>query len=131
MPAALIAMHNAAIAYKGYILKSKTEFYWARHFEVQEITWEYEPTRFRAGEGTPGRLSYTPDFGLNNCALFIEIKIWGATNVENNFYLCPLPLLIIFGTPDRHYVRLKPAGATQLDCGHFQDWSLAYQRAAA
>jgi hypothetical protein len=131
LPAALIAMHNAAIAYKGYTLKSKTEFYWARHFEVQEIAWEYEPTRFKADGGVSGKLSYTPDFGLNNRTLFIEIKIWGATNVDNNFCLCIPPLLIIFGTPDRHYVRLKPAGAIQLDRGHFRNWNLAYQRVAA
>lgn len=124
-------MRNAAIQYKGYSLKSKTEFLWARRFEVEGYAWEYEPTRFRADGITPGKQFYTPDFSVDVRTLFIEIKIWGATNLENNFYLCPLPLLIIFGTPDRHYVRVKPTGAAQLDRGHFRHWTLAYQKVAA
>jgi hypothetical protein len=119
-------MRNVIIAYKGYTLKSKHEFYWARYFEVEGFDWEYEPVRF----GIKGA-SYTPDFGLNQRTLPIEIKVWGATNVENKFHLCPLPLIIIFCTPDRHYARIKPTNATQLERGRFRHWSLAYQRVAA
>lgn len=113
------------LSYKGYNLKSKTEFYWARFFEQQRLPWEYEPVAFRLG-----RTSYTPDFALNNRAFFVEIKVWGA-NVENKIHLCDSPLLIIFGSPARHYIRFKPARSTVIERGHFLHWNLAYQRAVA
>lgn len=113
------------IRYKTYILRSKTEFAWALHFDRLKIAWEYETVTFREG-----RTSYTPDFPLYERTLFIEIKVWGATKI-NQIHLCNFPLLLIFGLPERHYVRYKPAEADRVLPGHFTSWRDALQKVAA
>ena len=113
------------IRYKNAILKSKHEFAWALHFDRGRLDWEYEAVTFRSG-----RLSYTPDFALYSRTLFIEIKVWGAVRI-NRIELCNLPLLLIFGTPARHYIRFKPAGTDRVLPGHFTSWQDALQKVAA
>lgn len=113
------------ICYKQYTLKSRHEFAWAQTFEAEGIPWEYETMTFRAG-----RFSYTPDFLLYSRSLIVEIKVWGATRI-NRIDLCTLPLLLIFGLPERHYIRLKPAGAARVLPGHFTSWQDALQKVAA
>lgn len=100
--------------YKGYTLKSKGEHAWAHFFEMRGLSWEYEPVRFFQ-PGAPHGLgyTYTPDFAIDGRALFIEIKTWGAT-VFNNIHYCTTLLLVIFGTPERCYIRTKQAGAARL-----------------
>lgn len=111
--------------YQGYTLKSIVEFRWARYFMAEGFDWKYEPVRFR-----DGRESYTPDFGLDQNAFFIETKVYGARNVCNRFHLCTKPLVLIFGTPERHYCHYKPAGAQTFLPGHMT-WPRAYQKVSA
>lgn len=117
------AHFGTQLTYKGVELKSKHERAWAREWDRRALKWAYEPTKF-----THGRESYTPDFLIT--LIYIEIKAMGARNL-NKFHLCTAPLLIIFGTPDQHYVQFKPAGAAQCAPGHFRNWTLAYQKALA
>jgi hypothetical protein len=109
------------IKYKGCELKSGHEFAWAQTFEAEGLNWAYETVTFRAG-----RSSYTPDFPIDSGAFFIEIKVWGG-NIKNRIELCTKPLFIIFGMPERHYIRFKPARATRLNVGHYRNWKLALQ----
>ncbi len=113
------------IRYKNAILKSKHEFAWALHFDRAKMPWEYEAATFRDGHA-----AYTPDFSLHRRTLFIEIKVWGATRI-NQIHLCPFPLLLIFGMPERHYIRLKPAGMNTVQAGHFTSWERALEKVAA
>lgn len=99
---------GTTLQYQGYTLKSKVEFAWARHYFMEEFDWKYEPVRFQQG-----RTSYTPDFGLDENEIFTEIKVYGEKHFSNHYFLCPQPLILICGTPDRHYAYLKPAGKTQ------------------
>lgn len=115
-----------AITYRGVDFKSKHERAWARQWDRLELKWSYEPTRF-----INGRQSYTPDFLIEEIYTFyIEIKVFGARNL-NRFELCPDPLFLIYGMPDRHYVRFKPAGALTFNTGHYTSWQLAYQKVFA
>lgn len=114
---------GTTLHYQGYVLKSKVEFAWARFFHVEGFDWEYEPVKFRAG-----RESYTPDFGLDGRAFFIETKAYGAKNIHNRFELCDKPLLLIYGAPERHYIRFKPAGAVTFQPGHYTNWTRAYEK---
>lgn len=109
------------VSYKGVELKSKHERSWARFWDRAALSWQYEPTIFRAG-----RESYTPDFLVNH--IYIEIKTHGATRL-NKFHFCPAALLLIFGLPDRHYIHFKPAGSTRFQPTHYTHWNLAYQKA--
>lgn len=85
------------------------------------LAWEYEPVTFRvAGQ------SYTPDFALLGRTLFVEIKTDRARNLKNHFELCDQTLLLIFGTPERHYIRIKPAGASRFLSGHLRHWTDVY-----
>lgn len=76
------------------IMRSRLEITWARYLTQHKLPWEYEPVKF--GEGYRG--NYTPDFGLFNRVLFLEIKPsngWTA----NNWLRCTQPLIIVFGHP--------------------------------
>lgn len=110
------------IKYKTYTLKSKHEFAWAQTFEGEGLEWAYETITFRDGPH-----SYTPDFPIDGGSFFIEIKTWGANKI-NRIELCPSDLFIIFGMPERHYVRSKPAGSDKLNPGHARSWRIALQR---
>lgn len=101
-------------------MRSFHEKAWAAYFDRIGLAWEYEAVTFRAA----GR-SYTPDFALLGRTLFVEIKAWGAKNI-NAFELCPHTLILIFGMPTRHYIRLKPAGADRFNPGHLKHWSYVY-----
>lgn len=94
------------ITYKNIVFKSRVEFAWAQEWEARELDWEYEPVTFRTGEG-----SYTPDFQICDRVSYVECKAWGARNIHNKFHLCVAPLFLIFGIPQRCYIRFKPAGA--------------------
>ena len=102
-------------------MRSKHEEMWAAHFDRIGLAWEYEAVTFRAA----GR-KYTPDFALLCRTLFVEIKVWGTKNVHNHFELCSKPLLLIFGTPARHYIRVKPANADRFLLGHLRHWTHVY-----
>src|SRR5690242_5147132 len=99
-----MAPRGKRATYQGYTFKSLHEFAWAQFFDAEGFEWEYEQVVFREG-----RESYTPDFVLDRT----------------------LPLLLIFGTPTRHYIRFKPAGSSSFAPGHFRAWSDAYQRVFA
>lgn len=115
------------IPYRGYALKSKVELAWARLFDVHSIPWEYEPVAFRDPQAPTGKgYTYTPDFGLNARAFFVEIKTYSAKHL-NKFHLCPAPLYLIFGFPDRYYIRFKPAGKTAFVPGHYKAWWEAFR----
>lgn len=106
--------------YKGYKFRSRVEFAWAQEFDARGLAWEYETVVFRTAEG-----AYTPDFPLEHRTLYVECKVWGARNVHNKFHLCHAPLLLIFGVPNKHYIRYKPAGATQFTPQHLTSFDLA------
>lgn len=112
-------MPGTTLHYQGHTLKSKVEFHWARFFFLEGLDWEYEPVTFR--EGTH---SYTPDFRIER-NFFIEIKVERAT-VRNRIELCPSGLLVIFGTPDRCYIRHKPAGMPGMERQFLRSWPEAY-----
>lgn len=107
--------------FKGYKFRSRTEFTWAQEFEARALQWEYETVIFRVGKE-----SYRPDFPLNNRKIFVEIKVEGARNLHNKFHLCTAPLLLIFGLPNRCYIRVKLAGAANFLPGRFRTFPLAY-----
>lgn len=111
------------VQYRGVELKSLHELAWAQFWTRQRLHWAYEPTRFFSGKE-----SYTPDFLIQN--IYIEIKAYRATNL-NKFHLCPQTLLIIYGTPTRHYIHLKPAGAAVVLPRHIASWARAYQKVFA
>lgn len=92
---------GTTLQYQGYTLKSTVEFRWARYFLTEGFDWAYEPMRFR-----DGKESYTPDFELDG-QIFTEIKTYGTRNIRNHLHLCTKPLILIFGTPERHYCHLK------------------------
>lgn len=115
MPAA--AIHT----FLGYTFRSRVEFSWAQEFETLGLPWEYEPFTFRQG-----RESYTPDFGLCGRELYAEIKVDRARNLHNKFHLCIVPLLLIFGTPQHCYIRIKPAGVDTFLSARFASFALAY-----
>lgn len=119
-------MRGTRINYKGYTLKSKIEYAWARHFDANKFDWTYEPIKFRGR-----RIGvYTPDFKLNACNLFIETKPYNGGTM-NDFALCTAPLLIIFGAPERHYIRFKPADQDTFDPGHWNHFDAAFIYATA
>lgn len=110
------------IKYKTYQLRSKHEFAWAQTFEAEGLEWSYETVTFRQD-----KYSYTPDFPIDGGVFFFEIKTWGANKI-NRIELCNKPLFIIFGMPERHYVRFKPCNQSRLNPGHARSWKLALQR---
>ena len=114
--------------YKGYTFRSSVEFAWAQELESRGLPWEYETVVFRTEEG-----SYRPDFPLFNRRLFLEIKVEYARNVHNKLHLCPAPLLLIFGFPQKCYIRIKPAGLTSFLPGRSPslDHALSQLRKAA
>lgn len=115
-----------AVTYRGVEFKSKHERAWARVWDRSGLSWRYEPTKF-----INGRQSYTPDFLiLDTYEFYTEIKAFGARNM-NRFELCIEPLFLIYGLPDRHYVRFKPKGCATFTPGHFTSWTLAYQKVFA
>lgn len=101
-------------------MRSYHERLWAAYFDRIGLAWEYEAVTFRAA----GR-SYTPDFALLGRTVFVEIKAHGA-KPKNLFHLCSSTLVLIFGTPDQHYIRLKPAGKDRFLPGHLKHWSHVY-----
>lgn len=109
------------IKYKTHNLKSYHEFAWAQTFEAEGLDWGYETITFRSGP-----YSYTPDFPIDQGVFFFEIKTWGANKI-NRIELCTKPLFVIFGLPNRHYVRYKPAEAVRLAPGHHRFWKLDLQ----
>jgi hypothetical protein len=121
-PATIIALAFRK-TYRGYTFKSAHEFAWAQFWDGEGLDWEYEPMCFREGHHT-----YTPDFGLADRTLFIEIKTYGAKQL-NRFHLCTKPLLLIFGTPEHCYIRFKPNLADRFILTRFTDWTRAYQKA--
>lgn len=115
------------ILYQGYAFKSKVEWEWAQLFDAHSIPWEYEPVAFRDPGAPDGRgYTYTPDFGLNQRAFFVEIKTYSAKHL-NKFHLCTEPLFLIFGSPSRHYIRFKPAGEIGFVPGHYKAWWEAFR----
>ncbi len=102
------------------LMRSFHEKAWAAYFTHIGLAWEYEAVTFRVA----GR-SYTPDFALLGRTIFVEIKTHGA-KPKNAFELCPFTLILIFGLPTCHYIRLKPAGANQFRPGHLKHWSHVY-----
>lgn len=118
--------YGTKIDYKGYTLRSKHEFAWARFFDVEGLRWCYEPVKFR-DPGAPEGLgySYTPDFGLDENTLFVEIKPTNALG-ENRFHFCTKPLLIAVGMPDKrpHFYLSQRSGLYPL---RGISWSTAYQ----
>jgi hypothetical protein len=115
------------IEYRGYTLKSKVEWEWARLFDEHGLTWEYEPIAFRDPGAPHGKgYTYTPDFGLNGRTFFVETKPYSTKHL-NRFHLCPAPLYLIFGYPDRHYIRFKPAGKAGFEPGHYNAWWKAFR----
>lgn len=121
MPATTFGIQHS---YQGYTLRSRVEFAWAQEFDARGLAWEYEPTTFRADEG-----SYTPDFALDGGAVYIETKVWGGRNVHNRFHLCRPPLLLIFGLPNKCYIRVKPADAETFLPARLASFALAYNLA--
>lgn len=107
--------------FKGYTFRSRTEFAWAQEWEAQGLSWEYETVTFRTDEG-----SYKPDFPLCERRIFVEIKTENARNLHNKFHLCTAPLLLIFGLPTKHYIRVKPANSPVFLPGRFRTFSFAY-----
>jgi hypothetical protein len=112
------------LSYQGYTLKSRVEFTWARYFFMEDFDWKYEPVRFQRG-----RESYTPDFGLDGEELFTEIKAYGEKRLENKYHFCIKPLILIFGTPDKHYCLFKPEGGARFLPGHIRSFTAAYDLA--
>ncbi len=116
------------VAYKGYTLKSKHEYAWARYFETRRIPWEYEPIHFRDPNAPEGKgYTYTPDFGIRDRSIFIEIKVYDGA-VRNSIHFCPAPLIAIYGTPDHCYMHVKQAGALTFERGHSLNFDLALAR---
>lgn len=102
------------------MFKSNHERMWAHHFDLLGLSWEYETVTFRQG-----RLSYTPDFSILSGTIFVEIKTYTSKKF-NRFELCPSPLLLVHGTPGRHYIHIKPAGSTRFLPAHLKHWSHIY-----
>jgi hypothetical protein len=87
--------------YRGIQMRSKLEVTWAEFFDAHQIHWEYEPVRF---------WRYTPDFGLNHRAVFLEVK---GTPKLNRIHSCKPPLIIAFGSPMDSEIAVKQRN----DCG--------------
>jgi len=118
------------VVYKGYTLKSKHEYAWARYFDARRIPWEYEPIHFRdpgAPVGSGLGYTYTPDFGIQDRSVFIEIKVYDGA-VTNKIHFCTKPLIAIYGTPERCYMHVKQAGASFFERGHSLNFDLALAR---
>lgn len=81
--------------------KSKHEHMWYTWFERLGLQWEYEPVTFLHPEKTSKNrgLTYTPDFGLECNAVFVEVKTYGNQVVKNLIELCNKPLILAFGHP--------------------------------
>lgn len=99
--------------YKGVVFRSKLEAEWAEWFDSQKIPWEYEPFKF-------GR--YTPDFGINGPAIFVEVK--PTSILRMNSLMCPMPLIVVFGHPGTNEVSyVEPNTGTRTHC---KSWNEAY-----
>jgi len=57
--------------YNGYLMKSRYEVAYAKYLDKNSIRYEYELKTFDLGKTT-----YTPDFYLVDCDVYIEIKGW-------------------------------------------------------
>ena len=112
--------YGTKIHHKGYTLKSRHEHAWALWFDWEGVEWAYELKKFR---GNPVGV-YTPDFYLPKYNVFVEIKPFDQGS-WNKIELCKDKLLICFGTPDKHYVRYKEAGALTLKPGRWKDFDAA------
>lgn len=83
---------HARVPYGGALMRSKLEVTWAEFFDDQGLAWEYEPVKFHR--------RYTPDFGLYQRAVFVEVKpASGGYRGLNNIWLCPHPLIVVRGIP--------------------------------
>lgn len=100
--------------------RSEHERLWAHYFDQIGLAWEYETVTFR-----DGKLSYTPDFPILARTIFVEIKTYTSKRF-NRFELCHAPLILIHGTPGRHYIHVKPAKAARFLPGHLKHWSHIY-----
>lgn len=109
---------------RRFRLKSKHELMWASWMDRQGITWDYEPVKFE----DPDKGSYTPDFGLHENTLFLEIKTYGNQVVKNKIELCLHPLILIFGHPLKCdlYVQFPE---NIFKTHRFTDWTSAYNLA--
>lgn len=105
-------------------MRSKVERIWAQHFSRSGLHWKYELVTFGKKE------RYTPDFYIIEKDIFIEIKVEYGRRL-NQFHLCQWPLLLIFGTPDRHYAYFKQRGATDFDRTRMTNWRVALDRILA
>jgi hypothetical protein len=112
--------------YTGAQLKSSHELAWAQFFDAEGLRWSYEPVKFRDPGAPEGKgYSYTPDFGLEENSVFIEIKAAHVLH-ENRFHFCTKPLLIAIGKPlqrPHFYVQQRGGGLQPL---HGIPWSVAY-----
>lgn len=94
--------------HRGVPMRSLGEVVWARWFDDHDLAWEYEPVKFRK--------HYTPDFGLHDRALFVEVKSKPFASL-NKFHLCDKPLLVVLGRPEHADVlyRQPPHGLVLTD----------------
>ena len=107
--------------------KSQHEYMWATWFDRLDLDWEYEPVTFKDKEPDLP-FTYTPDFGLHENTLFVEVKTYGNQVVKNRLEFCTYPLIIIFGHPLKCdlYVQF-PENTKQTH--RFTDWASAYNLA--
>lgn len=108
---------------RRFTFKSKHEYMWASWMDRNDIAWAYEPVTFKH-EGS----HYTPDFGLENNTVFLEIKTYGNQVVKNKIEICTFPLILIFGHPLKCdcYVQFPE---DIFKTHRFTDWSSAYNLA--
>jgi hypothetical protein len=110
--------------------KSKHEYMWYTWFERLGLQWEYEPVTFLHPEKTTkgNALTYTPDFGLECNAVFVEVKTYGKQYVRNLLGLCNKPLILAFGHPlkcDLHVMFPEDKSKSH----YFTDFDAAYRLA--
>lgn len=112
---------------RRFRFKSKQEWMWASWMDRNGIAYEYEPVKFKDPEPDLP-FSYTPDFGLHENTLFLEIKTYGNQVVRNRIEFCTFPLILIFGHPLKCdcYVQFPD---DKFKSHRFTDWSSAYNLA--
>lgn len=69
--------------HKGIWMRSSWEVEFAKNLDKNEISWKYEPRRFKLSDGS----SYCPDFFIESKNLWIEIKGHWFEKAKNKFEL--------------------------------------------
>lgn len=119
--------------YKGYRFRSRLEARWAVFFDALGLSWNYEPE----GYVLPSGDLYLPDFYINDCEIFVEIK--GGFPSESEFNKCReladgtgKAVLLTYGMPYENPSYLNCWDMSDGSAGSSQWWvTFGYPRSCA